>query len=160
MFKYVSTKKRFFRFALFFGLIIWIFGILSLCLDLNFLLRYYPFQKLFYSNVCHQNAEKSFFCRNAPLLVCARCLGIYLGALFSASILILWNHPYILKTRFLILFSIPMLLDVTLLTLNIYNYNKILSSITGFLFGSAVFVYILGGIENLLFTEKKKTNDK
>jgi hypothetical protein len=53
-----------------------------------------------------------------------------------------------------------MLLDVTLLTLNIYNYNKILSSITGFLFGSAVFVYILGGIENLLFTEKKKTNDK
>ena len=48
-----------------------------------------------------------------------------------------------------------MIIDVVLLALNIYDYNKFVTAFTGLLFGSAVFIYILGGIENLLFTENK-----
>ncbi|MBK7629664.1 MAG: DUF2085 domain-containing protein [Ignavibacteriales bacterium] len=155
-----STKRRFFRFTLSLFLTLWIIGFLSPCLDFNFLHQLYPFQKIIYSNVCHQNPAKSFICNNATFLVCARCSGIYFGALFSSLIMLLWNHSYNLKTKYLFLFSIPMLLDVILLTLEVYDYNKLVSSFTGFLFGSAVFAYILGGIENLLFTEQKNTNDK
>ncbi|HYX70804.1 MAG TPA: DUF2085 domain-containing protein [Terriglobales bacterium] len=34
----------------------------------------------FFSRVCHQEAERSFWLWGAPVAVCARCLGIYLGA--------------------------------------------------------------------------------
>jgi uncharacterized membrane protein len=35
---------------------------------------------LFGGRICHQVAERSFFLDGAQLPVCARCLGIYLGA--------------------------------------------------------------------------------
>lgn len=155
MFKSHLIKRRVIRIALFCLLTIWIIGFLSPCLEINFLLPFYPFQKIIYSNVCHQNPIKSFACNNVPFLVCARCSGIYFGAFISSLILIFYKHQFNLKTKYLYLLSIPMIVDVTLLTFNIYNYNKFASAFTGFLFGSAVFVYILGGIENLLFTEQK-----
>ncbi|MGH9603874.1 MAG: DUF2085 domain-containing protein [Terriglobales bacterium] len=34
----------------------------------------------FFSVVCHQDAARSFWIAGAPVAVCARCLGIYLGA--------------------------------------------------------------------------------
>jgi uncharacterized membrane protein len=33
-----------------------------------------------FSFVCHQRPERSFWISGAPVMVCARCLGIYLGA--------------------------------------------------------------------------------
>lgn len=155
LFKFQSIKRRTFRFSLFFLLTIWIIGFLSPCLEINFLLPFYPFQKMIYSNVCHQNPIKSFTCTNVPFLVCARCSGIYFGAFISSFVLIFYKHQINLRTKYLYLLSIPMVIDVAFLIFNIYNYNKFASAFTGFLFGSAVFVYILGGIENLLFTEQK-----
>ncbi len=155
MFKFQSIKRSAFRFSLFFLLTIWIIGFLSPCLEINFLLPFYPFQKMIYSNVCHQNPTKSLGCNNGLFLVCARCSGIYFGAIISSLILIFYKHQINFKTKYLYLLSVPMIIDVTFLTFNIYNYNKFASAFTGFLFGSAVFVYILGGIENLLFTEQK-----
>ncbi len=35
--------------------------------------------------VCHQRPERSFFIFGAPVGVCARCLGIYLGAAIGLS---------------------------------------------------------------------------
>jgi hypothetical protein len=43
-----------------------------------------------------------------------------------------------------------MLFDVILYSIGLYNYNKIISAVSGFLFGSAVFLYILEAIENSL----------
>jgi hypothetical protein len=48
-----------------------------------------------------------------------------------------------------------MLLDVILVNIGIYEYNKSISAFTGLLFGSTVFVYILSAIENLLYSKKK-----
>jgi len=55
--------------------------------------------------------------------------------------------------------SAPMLLDVILQIFGLYSYNKYLSSFTGFLFGSSVFLYILSAIENLLFSKQKNKNE-
>ena len=40
----------------------------------------------FFSPVCHQDPARSFWLFGAPLAVCARCLGIYLGAAAGAWI--------------------------------------------------------------------------
>lgn len=145
-----KIKIRLIRVSLFLALLFWLIGFSTPCIDSTLLKSFYPFQKQFYSLVCHQKAEKSFECNNSQLLVCARCSGIYFGASFSSLIIIFFNRYFSLQTKWLILFSLPMLLDVILLTLNIYEYNKLLSAFTGFLFGSNVFLYILSAIENLL----------
>ena len=41
---------------------------------------------LFFSPVCHQDPARSFWIFGAPMAVCARCLGIYLGAAVGAWI--------------------------------------------------------------------------
>jgi uncharacterized membrane protein len=41
---------------------------------------------LFFSPVCHQDPARSFWLFGAPVAVCARCLGIYLGAAVGAWI--------------------------------------------------------------------------
>ena len=38
----------------------------------------------FFSVVCHQDAARSFWIASAPVAVCVRCLGIYLGAALGA----------------------------------------------------------------------------
>ncbi len=88
-------------------------------------------------------------------MVCSRCTGIYFGTFISSLISIFYKHQFNLKTKYLYLLSIPMIVDVMSITFNFYDYNKFVSAFTGLLFGSAVFVYILGGIENLLFTEQE-----
>ena len=40
----------------------------------------------FFSPVCHQDPARSFWIFGAPVAVCARCLGIYLGAAVGAWI--------------------------------------------------------------------------
>lgn len=45
----------------------------------NFLAIAFALQRGF-ALVCHQRPERSFFIFGAPVAVCARCLGIYLGA--------------------------------------------------------------------------------
>lgn len=39
---------------------------------------------LFFSPVCHQDPARSFWVFGGPVAVCARCLGIYLGAAAGA----------------------------------------------------------------------------
>lgn len=38
----------------------------------------------FFSFVCHQDPARSFWIAGAPVAVCARCLGIYVGAMAGA----------------------------------------------------------------------------
>lgn len=40
----------------------------------------------FFSSVCHQDPARSFWIFGGPVAVCARCLGIYLGAAAGAWI--------------------------------------------------------------------------
>jgi len=152
------VQRRFLRAGLFFIVMIWFLGVISPCFNANIINFLYPFQKQLYSTVCHQNILKSFTCNDKFFFVCARCTGIYAGAVISAFIVALNSKFFVVKTSHLITLSIPMLLDVVLLIFNTYNYNHFLSTITGLLFGSIVFLYILSAIENLLFSNQKNKN--
>lgn len=48
-----------------------------------------------------------------------------------------------------------MLGDVIFYSIGFYNYSKIAAAITGFLFGSSVFLYILEALENYIYIIKK-----
>ncbi len=149
------SQQKLLRLGFLFFTAIWFLGIISPCFNFDLTNAFYPFQKQIYSTVCHQNINKSFNCNNIHFLVCARCTGIYTGALISAFLLVIYSKDFIFKTKYLIMLSAPMLLDVILLNFGVYNYIHSLSAITGLLFGSSVFLYILSAIENLLFSKSK-----
>lgn len=52
-----------------------------------------------------------------------------------------------------------MLADVIFYSLGLYEYSKIIAAITGVLFGSTVFLYILDAIENSLYKKLIKGNN-
>lgn len=149
------SQQKLLRFGFLFFTAIWFLGIISPCFNNDLTNAFYPFQKQIYSTVCHQNINKSFNYNNVPFLVCARCTGIYTGALISALVIIFYSKQFVFKTYYLIMLAAPMLLDVILLSFGVYNYIHSLSAITGLLFGSSVFLYILSAIENLLFSKSK-----
>ncbi len=68
-----------------------------------------------FDRICHQIPERSFFAFGHQLAVCHRCLGLYVG--FAAGLLLLPRLPALAchllqRTRLLVLFVAPMLLDV------------------------------------------------
>ncbi len=147
-----AKSKIFFRMLLFILIFVWCLGFLSPVFfnELNYLVITYPFTKRIYSLVCHQIASKSFNINGVNLLVCARCTGIYTGALFAS--LISFFYSFKIKNINLFLYSIIFIaLDVFFTTAGIYHYSKLLAFSTGIFFGSVSFLYILNVIEiNLL----------
>lgn len=75
----------------------------------------------FFHSVCHQQPDRSFSLWGYPFAVCARCTGLYLG--FWIGLITIPNlkrvHDIIARRpRILILFAVPMLIDVLLPGIN------------------------------------------
>ena len=111
---------------------------------------FYQFFKLCYSHVCHQNEEASFYINGSHILVCARCSGIYLGALVVLILLLFKRTGMNLSLLPLLLFSFPLIIDAVAVRLHIYTYSKFNAFITGILFGSIFIIYIFETIINSL----------
>lgn len=110
---------------------------------------------IFFGTVCHQDTAKTFICKQSALLVCARCTGIYLSIAIVSLFILLTQIRIRINTKFLIYLSLPMLGDVIFYSIGFYNYSKITAAITGILFGSSVFLYILEALENYIYITKK-----
>lgn len=143
---YLQLIKKI-RLIFFLGLLIWTSGIFIPCRNLESPLLLIVTDQL-YSTVCHQNPDKTFQCGSQFLLVCARCLGIYAGAFLTSSALLFYKKIFRLNLIPLLIASLPMLFDVFAVTFHLYNYSLVFSLLTGVLFGSISFVYILSVIEN------------
>lgn len=107
-----------------------------------------PLLNQFYATVCHQDNDKIIKIFDQSILVCSRCLGIYLG-LFSEAVL----SFFILHRKFvyelMLLTSFILLGDVLLSTFNFYTYSKTAALITGFLFGAALLSFVVSTLNNL-----------
>lgn len=90
-------------------------------------------------------------------MVCARCTGIYFGAMITAILNLLPVSVSISK-RLLFYSAIPMVVDVILINLGVYQYNKVISFITGNIFGASVFIFIFEIIKDY-FVELTKEKD-
>lgn len=143
-----STKILIIKSTVFILILIWFCGILSSLLFPSL----YPISKLFYSHICHQNENKIIYLYGRPLLVCARCTGIYIGVL-AASTFLFFISLKKLKIKYLFISALPVLADVVLVQSGITAYSKYIAFITGFIFGSITFLYIWDGIA-ILLTER------
>lgn len=76
-----------------------------------------PFLYFFFSSLCHQLAERSFWWMGSPLAVCHRCLGLYVGFWMGLIVFPFWKRgrrSLIENPRRLLLFALPMSIDLAL----------------------------------------------
>jgi uncharacterized membrane protein len=132
------------KFLIFSLLLIWCIGFFSPVFQSSLSLVSYPLLNSIYSKFCHQDPSKSFYINENKLLVCARCTGIYLGALSVLFLSLIINFRIKTASEFkLLLFSgLPMLIDVLLYNTGVYNYSKIIALATGLILGAAAAVCI------------------
>lgn len=102
----------------------------------------------FYSTVCHQEGFKCISVNNSSMLVCARCAGIYFGALIAA-ISSLFNIRSLISKKLLLISILPLVTDVFLISFGIYSYSKSLAFFTGIIFGSVIYHFIIAEIDKL-----------
>ena len=145
-----AGKKLLLRTVLFFAVLIWCAGIVynSVLPESAYTVLSSVFVKKIYGAVCHQRIAKTFKFNGHYFFVCARCTGIYFGALVVSIISLISLHKLPKKMMLLYISTVPMLIDVISTTAGIYNYSKLIALITGIFFGSAVFAYILAVLEN------------
>lgn len=146
-----------YRLILFIILLLWSGGIFLewfLKFDDNLLLGL-PFLQKTYALVCHQQKTKLILFDHGETLTCARCIGIYLGLLFTSVIVLFRSPKAILHIKFLFVAATPIFIDVILYSFNIYHYSKMIAFITGFLLGSVGFLYLYAGLNNLIREMKR-----
>lgn len=114
-----------------------------------------PFLRNNYSIVCHTDPQKLLSIGNFTTLTCSRCSGIYFGAFFSSTLVLLGLTKNV-SIKTLLLSSLPMLIDVLLYSIGIYTYSHFVALLTGLLLGSVGIIYIHNTIIELLIYNKEK----
>jgi uncharacterized membrane protein len=158
-FKIISLKpdhKLFLiRFFILLLLVIWMAGfLLPLITSIENPFINYVIKRL-YSTTCHQESFKCISIGNDKMLVCARCAGIYFGALISA-IFGLFIIPLFVSKKLLLISIVPLLLDVLLTSSGVYSYSQFLSFATGIIFGIAIYLFTFEELKNLFLTNNRK----
>lgn len=100
----------------------------------------------FFSRVCHQLDERSFHLNGHPWGVCIRCSSIYGGFLLGVLLFPLLQgfvKRSVLPRSWLVLASLPMVVDVALGFSGIHDSNTWTRLATGLLFGVAAPFYLL-----------------
>jgi uncharacterized membrane protein len=106
-----------------------------------------------FAPVCHQIPGRSFFVCGFPLAVCARCLGVYTGALAG-----LLAYPFVRgfsrlevpPGRLFLLLSLPIGLDFAGGLLGLWSSPNLLRAATGFAWGVLLPYYFITGAAELL----------
>ncbi len=156
----MQPKSKFYllRIVILFVLLFFItgFSVFSFFPDNQFFKIFHPFFLFFYSPICHQSIERCININGVSFLVCARCSGIYTGALFISLYSIIYWKKSVPSIKLIYISIVPLLIDVLFITFDFYPYIKTVSFITGFIFGSIIFLIILHIIENHFFIKEKK----
>ncbi len=155
-----NKLKVILRSIIFLSLLVWCIGFSSQVLFPQSSLSAvsFPILKRVYGIVCHQRIAKTFFIKGHRLFVCARCTGIYFGALAISLLSLFFFKKISFGIKLLYVSIIPMLADVIFTTLRIYSYVKFIAFGTGLFFGSVVFIYILASIENNFLDQRINKN--
>ena len=104
-----------------------------------------------FTPICHQIPSRSFHLFGQPLAVCARCLGIYFGALGGTGLYALINgfsRLSLPKVRTFILVSIPIITDAGGNFLHLWTSSPWIRFMTGFLWGLILPFYFIVGVSD------------
>ena len=108
-----------------------------------------------FSQVCHQIPQRSFYLKDHPVAVCARCLGVYAGfAMGALCYPLLVLRPFrsrqgSLSLLPLLVAALPVGIDFTLGWLGLWENTHLSRVVTGGLFGFMVAFYVVPGVINL-----------
>jgi uncharacterized membrane protein len=103
----------------------------------------------FFSYICHQRPERSFFVLEHQFGVCSRCFGVYFGLVLGFIIYPLWRRideidP--LARFWLILSLVPIGIDWSLTAFGIWENSHLSRFITGLILGVACATFIVPAI--------------
>ncbi len=109
-----------------------------------------------FSPFCHQIPERSFHIEGHAFAVCSRCTGIYAGV--AAGVIV---YPVVRSLRrtdtparfWLLLATVPVILDWTVGFLGIWENTHLSRSLTGGLLGVVAAFYIVPGLMDVLRTD-------
>jgi len=140
----------YFRFIIFISILTWCSGFTFNVITngSGISTAYTPVFNLFYDNVCHQDKDKLISLGGFNFLVCARCSGIYFGALISSLFLLISFKKKEVPLRIFSIASIILFTDVILNNFLLSSYNKISAFTTGLFFGSVCFLIVIHQLEN------------
>jgi len=111
------------------------------------------------SLVCHQIPERSFHFAGFQLPVCARCLGIYLGAFAGAGAM--WMHATLAQSRIApatarrlaLVTAIPTLLTLALEMAGIWSPSNVTRAVAGVPLGVMVTLVVVSALATLHYDE-------
>ena len=101
---------------------------------------------------CHQMPERSFYAAGFPLAVCARCFGLYAGALLGLALyplarpLVRTDAP---PRAWLFLAAVPTSVDFALGVLGVWENTHWSRFLTAALLGGAAAFYVMPGAADL-----------
>jgi uncharacterized membrane protein len=148
------NQKFFLRFFIFLLILAWCSGFtFNIFTSPEFSNASTPVFNFFYNNVCHQDENKLINVNEGSLLVCARCSGIYFGALLSSVFLLFYFRKKETPHLFFSMASLALLTDVLINNFFLMSYNKFSALITGLFFGFVCLVIIIGILEDYFFTK-------
>lgn len=110
--------------------------------------------KNFLRLLCHQKRERSHILCGTPLLVCARCLGIYLGFLCTFYVLLVSHGLFTLRLKvpYAVVLFVPLGIDgITQLLKKRESTNR-LRFVTGYLGGIGLAFFLYASFSILLGT--------
>jgi uncharacterized membrane protein len=153
----MKNSKIYFRFVFFLIVLLWCIGfsLKALTDGSGFSIVSSPVLNFFYNHVCHQDEAKLISFNGFDFLVCARCSGIYIGALLSSFFILTFFKRIKFPLTIFSITSIVLLTDVILNNFIFNFYNKISAFSTGLLFGAACFFIVTNIIEDQIILKSK-----
>ncbi len=115
---------------------------------------------LFFSNLCHQKEERCYQIAGVPMMVCVRCLWIYLGLAMGHWVFNYWRIGMGIAKRLLVVAMILVLLDVIVEQLGFYENWFVSRGISGFLLGFISSRFLLEGVSLFWLELKTKRKNK
>lgn len=103
----------------------------------------------FFSYICHQIPERSFYIEGEKFGVCSRCFGVYFGLVAGFLIYPLWrriDEVEPLPKVWLFLSLVPITVDWSLTVFGIWENTYLSRFLTGLILGVACATYIVPAI--------------
>jgi len=107
---------------------------------------------LFFSKICHQHPDRSFFIWDKQLAVCVRCSGLYFGFLIGTLLFPVFRSfkNFNPRRRYLFFIAvIPITIDLFLTIFRIWQNTFFSRFSTGLFLGTIVAFFVIPGICSL-----------
>jgi uncharacterized membrane protein len=113
-----------------------------------------------FAPTCHQIPSRCFHIFGHPMAVCSRCMGIYAGFFLGTVVFPFirgFSAPSFPRARAIILFSVPMAIDVAGHLSGMWSSSNATRFLTGVLWGIILPFYFIAGISDYFLRRNQRS---